>query len=271
MDSLIDAFINIRIQDIIDIAIISLVIYRILSFVKQTRAEQLLKGVGLLLVLTKISEWLKLYAVNFILSNIITIGAFAIVVVFQPELRRGLEYLGRSSIIIPKSFTDYEKTKKNHTIESIIGAVASLSRQQIGALIVLEGETGLGEIIETGTSIEGKISTDLLINIFIPNAPLHDGAVIVRGDKVMAAGAFLPLSDSDSISSEMGTRHRAALGIAEKSDALAIVVSEETGTISIAEGNKLSRHLDIETLDKVLEERFVGKDKEKYRIRSRGD
>lgn len=256
VENWIDLILNIRIQDIVDILLISMIIYRILSFVRETRAEQLMKGVGLLLVLTKISEILRLYAVNWLLSNTVTMGAFAIIVVFQPELRRGLEYLGRSSII-PNNLLEYERSVMSPTIESISSAVQSLSRQQIGALIIVEGKTGLGDIIETGVEIGGLISTDLLISIFIPSSPLHDGAVIVRGDKVMAAGTFLPLSQDRSLSSEMGTRHKAALGISERSDVLSIVVSEETGTISVAENGKMSRHLDIETLEAILNERFI--------------
>lgn len=242
---------NIRIQDIIDILVIAVIIYKILDFLKETRAEQLIKGIAVLLILLQLSDWLKLYAVNYLLSNFLTVGAFAIIVVFQPELRRGLEYLGRSRIF-PKNIIDVQKNEAFNTVKAITSAVASLSRQKIGAIIVIERTVGLRDLIETGTTIEGIVSPELLINIFIPNTPLHDGAVIIRRNRVVAAGCFLPLSDNMSISKEMGTRHRAALGISEKSDSLSIVVSEETGVISIAESAEISRYLDIETLEDIL-------------------
>ncbi len=242
---------NIRIQDIVDILVIAIIIYRILDFLRETRAEQLIKGIAVLLILTEISKWMQLYTVNYLLSNFLTVGAFAIIVVFQPELRRGLEHLGRSRIF-PKNILDLQKAEASDTVEAITSAVASLARQKIGAIIVIERSVGLKDLIETGTSIEGLVTPELLINIFIPNTPLHDGAVIIRHNKVVAAGCFLPLSDNMTISKEMGTRHRAALGISEKSDSLSIVVSEETGVISIAESAEISRYLDVETLREIL-------------------
>lgn len=255
MEGIINSISQLRIQDIIDILVITYFIYRILDFLKETRAEQLIKGIGILLVLTAISDWLNLYTVNYLLSNFLTVGAFAIIVVFQPELRRGLEYLGRSRIF-PKNILEIQKTESIETINALTSAVASLSRQKIGAIIVIEKSVGLRDLIETGTTIEGKVTPELLINIFIPNTPLHDGAVIIRHNEIVAAGCFLPLSDNMNISKEMGTRHRAALGISEKSDSLSIVVSEETGTISIAEAATISRHLDIETLDRILRDMY---------------
>lgn len=262
MDSILNSISQLRIQDIIDILVITYCIYRILDFLKETRAEQLIKGIGILLVLTAISDWLSLYTVNYLLSNFLTVGAFAIIVVFQPELRRGLEYLGRSRIF-PKNILEIQKTESLETINALTSAVGSLSRQKIGAIIVIEKSVGLRDLIETGTTIEGKVTPELLINIFIPNTPLHDGAVIIRHNQIEAAGCFLPLSDNMTISKEMGTRHRAALGISEKSDSLSIIVSEETGTISIAEAATISRHLDIETLDRILRDLYEVDTKEK--------
>lgn len=244
---------NIRIQDIIDVLVISFVVYKIFDFLKQTRAEQLLKGIAILLVLTKISEWLQLYTVNWILSNTMTVGTIAILVVFQPELRRGLEYLGRTSIFTG-NLAEIQENEAKHTVKSILDAVASLSRQKIGAILVIERRTGLNEIIDTGTKMDSIVSAELLINIFIPNTPLHDGAVIIKDDRIRAAACFLPLSENMTISKEMGTRHRAALGMSERSDSLSIVVSEETGVISIAEHASISRHLDIDTLETILME-----------------
>ncbi|MDO5724850.1 MAG: diadenylate cyclase CdaA [Tissierellia bacterium] len=244
---------NFRIQDVVDILVVAYLLYKLFTLIKDTRAEQLIKGILMIFLLTKLSEWLTLYTINWILTNILKVGTLAILIVFQPELRRGLEYLGRagfSSIIYP----DMHKRKKSDTVEEIVNAVASLARQQIGALIVIERKTGLNEIIETGTEINGEVTADLLINIFIPNTPLHDGAVIIKDNIIRAAACFLPLSDSMSISRELGTRHRAAVGVSEVSDSLAIIVSEETGSISIAEAGVISRHLDIKTLEQILDQ-----------------
>lgn len=265
MTGLMKAISQVRVQDIIDILVISFFIYRCLDFLKETRAEQLIKGIGLLLVLTKLSEWLQLFTVNYLLSNILTVGAFAIIVVFQPELRRGLEYLGRSRIF-PKNIADAQTSEATKTIEAITSAVASLSRQKIGAIIVIERTVGLRDLIETGTEINGIVSPELLINIFIPNTPLHDGAVIIRKNQILAAACFLPLSENMTISKELGTRHRASLGISEKSDALSIVVSEETGVISITENAQLSRYLDIETLKTILEGIYLPEKNEQSNI-----
>lgn len=253
MNSIINTFSQIRIQDIIDILVITYCIYRILDFLKETRAEQLIKGIGIILILTAVSEWLQLYTVNYLLTNFLTVGAIAIIVVFQPELRRGLEHIGRARIF-PRNILDLQKTEASESIDAITSAVGSLARQKIGAIIVIEKNVGLREIIETGTVINGEITPELLINIFIPNTPLHDGAVVIRHNKLVAAGCFLPLSENMTISKEMGTRHRAALGMSEKSDSLTIIVSEETGTISIAESGTISRYLDIETLERILKD-----------------
>ena len=239
----------ISIRDIIDITIIAIITYNVLKLIRGTRAEQLAKGILVILILTKISEWFKLYTINWLLNNMMTWGFVAILVVFQPELRRGLEFIGRTSSI------RNNVTNKNdvpEVVTEICDAVASLSRQKIGALIIIEKQTGLNEIVETGTKVDGIVSSGLLINIFIPNTPLHDGAVIIKGDRVIAAACFLPLSDNENISKELGTRHRAGIGITERSDALALMVSEETGSISIAENGTISRYLDLPTLEKIL-------------------
>lgn len=250
MDRILNYFSLIGIRDIIDITIVALFIYFVLKLIRGTRAEQLARGILVILVLFKISQVLQLHTVNWLMYNLIALGFMAILIVFQPELRRGLEFLGRSSSI-RNNFSSKKETIPI-TVQEICDAVASLSRQKIGALIIFERQTGLNEIIETGTEIDGLISSGLLINIFIPNTPLHDGAVIVKGEKIIAAACFLPLSDSTSISKELGTRHRAGIGITEKSDCLALMVSEETGSISIAENGVISRYLDLETLQSIL-------------------
>ena len=252
-------FLNIRMRDIIDIFIVALAFYKLFMLIKETRAEQLTKGIFALFLFTKISGWLELYTVNWILEKAMTVGVLAVLIVFQPELRRALEYIGRSRFFT-KSFIEIKGESLSQVVDEIVEAVASLSRQKIGALIVMERKTGLGEIVDTGTQIGGKVSSDLLINIFIPNTPLHDGAVIIKEDIVKAAGCFLPLTDNTSLSRELGTRHRAALGISEKSDSLTIVVSEETGAISIAESGSLARYLDTKTLKQILMDMYKPKD-----------
>ncbi len=256
-----DLFLNIRIRDIFDILIVAMAFYKILMLIRETRAEQLTKGIFMLFALTKVSEWLELYTLNWILDTTMTVGLIAILIVFQPELRRGLEYIGRSRFFT-KSFMEIKSESLSEVFNEIVDAVASLSRQKIGALIVIERETGLNEVVETGTRIDGKVSSDLLINIFIPNTPLHDGAVIIKDDKIKAAGCFLPLTDNMSLSKDLGTRHRAALGISERSDCLAIVVSEETGSISIAERGSLARYLDSKTLKQILIDMYKPKEQQ---------
>lgn len=251
MQQLINTFSGIRIRDVIDIIIVALVFYKLFTLIKETRAEQLTKGIVVLLVLTKLTEWGEFYTINWILNNAMTVGTLAILIVFQPELRRGLEYIGRSSLWA-KSLVEIRGENLSKVVEEIVDAVASLSRQKIGALIVIERQTGLNEVADTGTEINGFVSSDLLINLFIPNTPLHDGAVIIKDDKIKAAACFLPLTDNAGLSKELGTRHRAALGVSERSDSLSIIVSEETGGISIAENGKIARYLDSKTLRQIL-------------------
>lgn len=250
-----EMFLNIGIRDIIDIIIVAFVFYKLYMLIRETRAEQLTKGLIILLVATKLSQWSKLYVVNYILRNTMTVGLIALLIVFQPEMRRALEQLGRSRFLT-KNIAELAHEELTCRIQEISDAVASLSRQKIGALIILERETGINDVIETGNVIEGKISSSLLINIFIPNTPLHDGAVVIRRDKIMAAGCFLPLSENSNLSKTLGTRHRAGIGITETTDAIAIMVSEETGGISVAIGGKLSRFLDVETLKTIIKEEF---------------
>ncbi|WP_300410664.1 diadenylate cyclase CdaA [Lagierella sp.] len=271
-NGLIDALSYIRVRDIIDVIIVALAIYKIFTLIKQTRAEQLMKGVLAIFTFSIVSRLLNLYTVSWILEKAMTAGFILFIVVFQPELRRMLEYIGTSNLF-RKSFIDIQYETAKDIVEEVSSAMGSLSRQKIGALLVFENKTGLNEVIETGTRLNSDISSELLINIFIPNTPLHDGAVILRKDKIVAASCFLPMSDSQTVSKELGTRHRAALGMSERSDSLSIIVSEETGTISVAEKGELKRYVDIETLKEILfkfynvdwkeeEEDNSGKDKE---------
>lgn len=238
--------INFRVNNVIDILIIATIIYQLYKLVRETRAEQLAKGIVILLVVTKFSEWFQLYTLRWLLERILSAGLIALVVIFQPEIRRAFEYIGRNP------FMNFIKEEVSPSVDEIVKAAGSLSRQKIGALIVIERKTGLNEIVETGTEINGNVSMGLLINIFIPNTPLHDGAVVIKKDVIRAAGCFLPITDNNRISKELGTRHRAALGISERSDSLVIVVSEETGSISTCEAGEISRFLDEETLREKL-------------------
>ncbi|WP_288961654.1 diadenylate cyclase CdaA [uncultured Peptoniphilus sp.] len=242
----------INLRDVVDILIVTILIYYVLKLIRNTRAEQVFKGILFILLFIKISQFFQLYTVNWIFTRFINDGIVAIIVLFQPEIRRGLQYLGLTSNL--KNSFSQNKDNVPETVEEITSAVASLARQKIGALIIIENEVGLTEVIETGTEINGKVSSGLLINIFIPNTPLHDGAVVIKGSKIKAAACFLPLSDNQKISKELGTRHRAGIGISERADCLSIMVSEENGTISTAENGVISRYLDIETLEaKLLE------------------
>lgn len=237
----------------VDISIVSCVIYWLIILVKDTRAYQLIKGIFVLLVVMQLSDWFELTTISYILKNTMTYGVLALLVVFQPELRRALEQIGRSKF--KDLFISEEETtedKLNKTIEEVIRAVDVLSKTFTGTLIVIEKSTRMGDIIKIGTSINADITAELLVNIFTPNTPLHDGAVVIREDKLMAAGCFLPLTENHDLSKELGTRHRAALGISENSDAIAVVVSEESGKISMAVNGGLTRNLSIDTLRMAL-------------------
>lgn len=255
-DHLTQLFSTFRVTDLIDILLISVLIYYIIILVKETRAEQLIKGFILLIVFSQISDWLNLYTVHWLLSNLLTVGLILVIVVFQPELRRAFERLGRSRGWL-LSFGNNGEKERNGVADELVRACTSLSRQKIGALIVLENKTGLSELLDTGTLIDGLVSAELLINIFIPNTPLHDGAVIIRNDKVVAAGVFLPLTENKNLSRELGTRHRAAIGISERSDALVLVVSEETGLISVCQNGQIARRIDEESLREILEDFYT--------------
>jgi diadenylate cyclase len=246
------AFVSeIRITYIIDIAIIAFVLYKLLSLIKETRAEQLVKGFIIILVIAKVSEWAELYAVNFILQSTFTIGLIALVIIFQPELRKALEHLGRSQWFLSSNKKGIND-EQERIVNEIADAAGVMSRKKIGALIVVERMIGINDIVETGTVTDAKVSADLLMNIFYPKSPLHDGAVVIKNNRIMAAGCLLPLSTNKYISKELGTRHRAAMGMTETSDALIVVVSEETGAISMAVEGKLQRFLDPTTLKELM-------------------
>ena len=241
---------SVGITDVLDIAIITFLVYKLLGFIRETRAEQLAKGLLLLVVATVLSKWMHLYTLHWLLSGLISAGLVAIVVIFQPELRRALEYLGRSRIT--NIFGEVDKEEAKRIVGQFVEAVDSMSASRTGALIVIEREISLNDIVETGTVIDSQITAQMIGTIFYEGTPLHDGAVIVRGDKLYAAGCVLPLTQNKELNKELGTRHRAGIGITENSDALVIIVSEETGIISIAQNGKLTRFLDGKTIEKKL-------------------
>lgn len=238
------------ITDVLDIFIVAFIIYKLLGFIRETRAEQLAKGLLLLVIATLLSEYFQLYTLHWILEGAMTVGLIAIVVLFQPELRRLLENLGRSKIT--KVFGGINKEEATEMVFQIVHAVENMSSKKTGALIVIEKETALNDIIESGTVVDGAISSELIENIFYVGSPLHDGATILRGTRLYASGCVLPLSQNKTLSKDMGTRHRAGLGMSENCDALIIIVSEETGIISIAQNGRLTRFLDGKTLEKEL-------------------
>ena len=221
---------SIGLNDIVDILIVSFICYKLIGFIRDTRAQQLVKGMLVLVVTFFLSDILDLYALNWILRGTMSIGIIALVVIFQPELRRGLEYMGRSKIV-KAPFGQLDKEKAKALTDEFVKAVDEFSRTKTGALIVLERETALSEFAETGTVVNADISAQLLGNIFYEGAPLHDGAAIIRGDKVFAAGCVLPLTENKNLNKSLGTRHRAGIGITENSDAISLIVSEETGII----------------------------------------
>ncbi len=242
------------IRTLIDIAIVAYVFYRILRLISGTRAEQLLKGLVLLLGFSVIISYLNLTMVKWLMEKLWIIFAITLPIVFQPELRRLLEQIGRGSFFSTRKM-EASLNNSESMIRSISDAAAVLSRNHVGALIIITRETGIGEYMESGTDLDALVSAALLINIFVPNSPLHDGAVVISNLRIEKAACFLPLSDNPYLDSELGTRHRAGIGITEVSDALAVIVSEETGAISIAKEGKLQRHLDDRTLrDNLTEE-----------------
>lgn len=242
---------SIGIFDILDIAVVAFIIYKILGFIQETRAQQLVKGLLVLLVVFFLSDVLHLYTLNWLLKTFMSIGIIALVVIFQPELRRGLEYVGRNKIV-KAPFGQVDKAKAKQITDEFVKALTGFSETRTGALIVIEKEVSLTDIAETGTEINGDISAQLLGNIFYEGAPLHDGAVIIRGDKVYAAGCVLPLTENKDLNKDLGTRHRAGIGITENSDAITLIVSEETGVISYAVSGKLTRFLDAKMVEKLL-------------------
>ena len=260
---------TIEFTDYLDIFIVTYLIYQVAKFFKNTRSVQVLQGIVLLIIFLQLSEMFKLTTINFILTNAMQVGLIALLIVFQPELRRAISKIGRINF----SFMNFDEFRTKSLLENVVSAVAMAAKQladkKIGALIVIERNTKILDIIRTGITLNADVTSELLINIFFPNAPLHDGAVVIGNGKVLAAGCFLPLSQNDSLESELGTRHRAGLGISEGSDCVSIIVSEETGKISIACDGGLTRNISAQVLKEALSKLFIKEEKKKKRTENR--
>lgn len=264
---------HISVTDIIEIIILSYLLYHVILWFKKTRAWTLFKGMVVFLIFTAFAALFQLNTILWIVKNAINVGIIAVIILFQPELRRALEELGRKNIISDVLTRD-DKGDKNsrvndQTIQEITAAATDMSKNKTGALIVIEQDVALGEYESTGISIDAAISKQLIENIFEHNTPLHDGAVIIRNNRVVAATCYLPLTGRNDLNKDLGTRHRAAVGISEVSDSMTIVVSEENGTISVAKSGILYRNLDAESLKKQLMTLQV-KPTESRRARRRG-
>ena len=234
--------------DYLDIGIMAVLIYQLFLITRRTRSMQVFKGLMILIFASYLSGILGLTSINYLLQGVLSNGIIVILILFQPEVKRTLEYLGRTAYLNRSG----EQNESEKTIDAITQCLQRLSRRRVGALVVFEQKTGLQEFVDTGIRLDAEISAGLLENIFEPNTPLHDGAVIIRGDRIEAAACILHVSDNNAISHDLGTRHRAALGVSESTDAMVLIVSEETGIISLAQNGRLTRHLDADAIRKVL-------------------
>ncbi len=240
-----------NVMDFLDILMVACLFYWIFMLIRRTPAARILKSIGLILVVFALTRILQMHALNFVLNFVLELGAFALIIIFQPELRRGLEHIGARSF--SKYFFGRDTSKQSeYVVEQLVLACEKFSQSRTGALIVLERTTPLEHYFTNGTIIDAKVSEELLANIFFPKAALHDGALIIQGERAAAAACVLPLTENSRLSSDLGTRHRAGIGMSEATDAVVVIVSEETGIISVALGGRLKRHLEPETLHKLL-------------------
>jgi len=241
------------ILDILDITIMAIILYRLLLIVKGTKAAQMLVGLGILLLASVASRYLELFTIDWLVQSFWSQIVIAIIVLFQPEIRRALAHMGEAQFL---TFTKAEELK---SLEEIVRAAIALSNRKIGALMVIERDTSLKDFVEVGTPLDAKVSKELLLSIFHPTSPIHDGAVVIKGNRVAAAGCFLPITLSSELSKSLGTRHRAGIGLSEETDAVALIVSEETGMISMSMDGKLETKLDMGTLRDMLTDLFTVK------------
>lgn len=242
--------------NIVDVLLVWFVIYQLIKIIKGTKAVQLLKGIFVIIIVRVLTGFFGLDTLKWMMDQVLLWGFLAVIIIFQPELRRALEQIGRGRLFARTMLQEEEERER--IIEALSKSVNYMAKRRIGALISIEKETGLSEYVETGTSLNSDLSSELLINIFIPNAPLHDGAVIIQSNKIAAAGCYLPLSESPFISKDLGTRHRAAIGLSEVTDAITIIVSEETGAISLATDSDLYRDISIEKFEERLRKMWFG-------------
>ena len=241
---------------ILDVLLVWFVVYKLITIIKGTKAVQLLKGIFVILIVRILTELLGLDTLKWMVEQVLTFGFLAVIIIFQPELRRALEQLGRGRLFARTQMQEEEE--RDRLISAFTKSVTYMAKRRIGALITVEKETGLSEYIETGIEMNSDISSELLINIFIPNTPLHDGAVIVQKNKIAAAACYLPLSESPFISKELGTRHRAAIGISEVTDAFTIIVSEETGAVSVTIDGDINRNVTMDEFERIVRLAWFG-------------
>ena len=241
-----------KLIDLIDVALLSFIIYQFLVNMRHTRVSQTIKGVVVLIAATWLSDLIGMRTIHALLSWALNAGPVLLIVLFQPEIRRILEELGTSAVLLDPASRSIQAGSAAIIIDELVMAIEHMSRRRVGALIVIENKTRLNDVIETGTQVDGVISQPLIENIFEPNTPLHDGAMVIRGDRVVSAACLLRLSDTTGVGRDLGTRHRAGLGVSEVSDATVFIVSEETGIISVAQGGRLTRHLDEASLRTIL-------------------
>ncbi|TFD99409.1 diadenylate cyclase CdaA [Jeotgalibacillus salarius] len=255
-----DQFSDLTVLDLavhaIDILLVWFVLYKLITVIRGTKAVQLLKGIFVIVVIRVFSELLGFNTLAWIMEQVMLWGVLGIMIIFQPELRRALEQLGRGKLFARGNLQEDEE--RNRLVEAVTKSVSYMAKRRIGALISFERETGMGDYIETGIPMDSNLTSELLINLFIPNTPLHDGAVIIQKNRIAAAACYLPLSESPFISKELGTRHRAALGVSEVTDSITVVVSEETGAISVTANGELQRDLELEEFSKIIRREWFG-------------
>jgi len=256
---------DIRVWDVLDIILVAFILYRTFLLIKGTKAVQMLVGLGVLLLALVFSRWAELYTINWLIQSFMAQVVIVILVLFQPELRRALAQMGENPL-----FYSLSPVESSKFLDEIVKSSVSLANRRVGALIVLERETDLKNIVEMGTELDARVTRELLLSIFHPTSPLHDGAVIVQRGRISAAGCFLPLTVSPQVNKALGTRHRAAIGLSEETDAAVIVVSEETGTISVVLGGNLTRDLDAVSLRRMLTRIFVAQKKQPVPVPANG-
>jgi diadenylate cyclase len=249
---------QLRWQDLVDVILMSIIVYRLLLLIKGTKAAHMLIGLGVLLVASLLSAYFEIYTVDWMIQSFWAQIVIAIIILFQPEIRRALAQMGETQLF--RTLTSAEELK---SLEEIVRATIALANRNIGAIIAIERDTSLRDFVEIGTPLDAKVSREVLLSVFHPTSPIHDGAVVIKGNRILAAGCFLPITMSSDISKALGTRHRAALGLSEETDAVVLIVSEETGTVSMALNGKLETHLDMGALRDILTDMFTSKDKKR--------